>query len=341
MPLAMTIGGRVQQSHPVNSDDSLPLTYLSQWPGSYFAAAFQGTAVFLTVGTNNEILHITVDKSEPLLLKRPAEGVYKVSGLKKGDHTVKVEVVTESQPAPNAFGGLGIAAGEKALLLPVKRRQIEFIGDSHTVGYGNTSPKQQCTNEEVWAATDTSKAFGPLTAAHFKADYQIDAISGRGVVRNYNGSAGATLPQAYPYVLFNQAQKYADATWKPQVIVIALGTNDFSTPLHKGEKWKTRDELHADFENTYVAFLRDLRARNPGAYIVVWATKMANGEIETEVQKVIVRLQSIGERNMEYLPIDTLGFTACQSHPSVADDEAIAAQLVQLIANHKRVWWNQ
>ena len=44
----------------------------------------------------------------------------------------------------------------------------------------------------------------------------------------------------------------------------------WSTALNAGEKWQTRDELHADFEASYVKFIGGLRTRNPAAFIVVW-----------------------------------------------------------------------
>ena len=152
----------------------------------------------------------------------------------------------------------------------------------------------------MWATTDNTQAFGPLTANHYQADYRVNAISGRGVVRNYNGSAGDTLPVAYPYLLFDKKQQDTESNWKPQVIVIALGTNDFSTPLNPGEKWKTKDELHADYEATYLRFLKDLRAKNPDAYIILWATEMANGEIESEVKKVADQAKAQGETKLTF-----------------------------------------
>ncbi len=160
----------------------------------------------------------------------------------------------------------------------------------------------------MWSDTDDTQSFGAVTAAHYDADYQINAISGRGVVRNYNGFKGDTLPQAYPYVLFDKKQKYDDPAWRPQVLVIALGTNDFSTPLNPGEPWKTREELHADYEATYVKFLQELRAKNPKAYIIVWATDMANGEIEAEAGKVVQQIKQQGDQHISFLPIDELSF---------------------------------
>lgn len=327
----MLTGGRVLGS-PTQND----FTY--QWPGTYFRAAFIGQQVFFRIGKNNQILHIDVDGQSTPPLVKPEEGVYQVAGLANSRHTISIFVATESQSAPNTFGGFSIPVDEKPSAAPQRTRQIEFIGDSHTVGYGNTSPTTKCSDAEVWATTDNTKAFAAITANHYNADYQVNAISGRGIVRNYNGFAADTLPQAYPFVLFDHKQPYNDAAWKPQVLVIALGTNDFSTALHEGEHWKTRDELHADYEATYLHFLQQLRAKNPRAYIIVWATDLANGEIESEARKVVQSFQQLGDKHITFAPIHGLSFNACNGHPSLADDHAIAQKLIQLIDTDKLTW---
>jgi lysophospholipase L1-like esterase len=337
-PLPMSVGGRVRTIHSSSLIGLGSEEYLSQWPGTYFETAFIGRELYFRVGTNHEILHVVVDGQPPLVLVNPEGGVYRLSGLGDGPHSATVLVVTESQQAPNSFGGFGIAAGEKPLTPKRRSRQIEFIGDSHTVGYGNTSPKRECSNDEVWATTDNSQAFGPLTASHYQADYQINAISGRGIVRNDDGTPEDTLPVAYPYLLFDKKQKYADPNWMPQIIVIALGTNDFSTPLNPGEKWKTRDELHSEFEAIYVRFIQSLRARNHDAYIILWATDMFDHEIESEVQKVVEQARAQGEMKLSFVPVDHLLFTGCHLHPSLADDQTIRDKLVQLIDSSPTIW---
>ena len=118
-----------------------------------------------------------VDQQAPIVLVKPEPGVYRVSGLADGAHTVRIEVVTESQAGPNSFGGFSLPPTASPLPAPREKRQIEFIGDSHTVGYGNISTKHECTEEEVWETTDNSLAYGPLMATHYEADYQINAIS--------------------------------------------------------------------------------------------------------------------------------------------------------------------
>ena len=325
-PLPIRVGGRAIQRGAATTPD-----YERQWPGSYFETAFKGTAIYLKIGAGDVILHVLVDDHPPVPLVKPREGVYLLDGLPSGPHRVRVEVVTEGQAGASGFGGFYPAPGTKAMPVRARARQIEFIGDSHTVGYGNTSPSRQCTTDQVWATTDTSQGIAGLIARRYGADYQVNAISGRGVVRNYGGFAADTLPMAYPFVLFDKAQLYSDPGWRPQLIVIALGTNDFSTPLKPGEKWATRDALHADYEASYVRFVQDLRRRNPRAQFVLWATDLAGGEIDAEVRKVVDKLRAAGERRIDYVPVRGLGMTGCDWHPSTADDRTIADAISKAI----------
>src|SRR5690606_16277784 len=109
-----------------------------------------------------------------------------------------------TQSNTGRFLGFYTPAKNHALAGPKRKRSIEFIGDSFTVGYGNTSPSQECSNEEVYATTNSQLAFGPLVAKHFNADYQINASSGFGIVRNYNGSSpDKNLIGLYPFTLHN------------------------------------------------------------------------------------------------------------------------------------------
>jgi lysophospholipase L1-like esterase len=336
-PLAFSVTGRALATETTGFKVFGPQEYRSQWPGTYFEAAFKGGDLWLRFGANHAIVHVVVDGKAPLVLK-PAADVYHLSGLGKGMHRVRVAEVSEDQNLPTTFGGMAIAGSEEGFPVSSPERQIEFVGDSHTVGYGNTSTKGQCTTEEVWATTDDAAAFGALTAAHYDAAYQVNAISGRGVVRNYNGFAADTLPEAYPYVLFDRKQRYADARWKPEVVIVALGTNDFSTALNAGETWKTRDDLHRNFEATYLRFLQAIRQRDPQAYLIVWATDMANGEIAAEAGKVVEQMRQAGETRIAFVPVKGLAFTGCHGHPSLADDQVIAGRLEQAIDAVPGVW---
>lgn len=329
-PLPMAIGGRIQVDGTRN--------YTYQWPGVYFEATFTGTSVYFKVGPGDAILHVRVDDEPAGSLVKPASGSYRVEGLTHATHTIRIEVASENQAAPAVFGGFALPPNGKARALRERARQIEFIGDSYTVGYGNISPKRDCTVDEVWTTTDTSQAFGPIVARHYDADYQINAISGRGIVRNWNGTAAAPLPVAYPHVLFDKNTTYNDPAWQPQVIVIGLGTNDFSTALRPEEKWQSRDELHADFEATYVSFVKRLRAANSNASFILMASDGADGEIQAEVQKVLRQLRAAGENKVDFIPMNALAMTGCHHHPSTADSRTVADSLIRFLDSHPQLW---
>lgn len=329
-PLPMHVGGRVQPE-PGGM-------VLRQWPGTYFETAITGTSALFRVGPGNVSLRISADDAPvALVLTKPAPGFYRIGSLSSGAHRLRVQVASESQNGPTEFGGFFAPAGVFAATLPTRSRQIEFIGDSHTVGYANTSSKHQCTDEEIWRTTDTTLGVPALTAGHYAADYQVNAISGRGIVRNYNGFAADTLPQTYPYILFDKAQRYADPYWNPQLIVVSLGTNDFSTPLNASEKWKTRAELQADYEATFVRFVTGLHQRNPNARFLFWAANPTN-EISAEIGKVVTKVSAAGIANDGYVPVGGLAMTGCNWHPNTADDAKIAAALERNIDLHPELW---
>ena len=328
-PLTVDIGGRVQATSQ---------GYSFQWPGVYFEGRFKGDRLNVHFAPSGDIFAIVIDGKRSGTVTKPVGQTIELSKLGAGEHTVRVERLTEDQSNVSQFGGLSVPKAENALPAPAHARQIEFIGDSYTVGYGNTSGKQTCTRDEVWSTTDTSQAFGPVTAQHYNADYQVNAISGHGIVRNYNGSPGDPVPVAYPYLTFAKTGEYHDAAWAPQIIVIGLGTNDYSTPLNAGEKWATRDALHADYEATYVKFVQTLRARNPNAYFILMATDQVNGEIQTEVKNVIAALQTQGESRIAFIPMNALSFGGCDWHPTTADDAKVSQSLITFIDAHPELW---
>jgi lysophospholipase L1-like esterase len=309
-----------------------------QWPGTYAETAFRGGELFFRVGPGQVSLRVSIDGQPATSLVRPMPGSYRIAGLPRGDHRVRIDVASESQAGPTTFGGFFAATGMRGLAMPPRARRIEFIGDSHTVGYGNLSPVRACTEDQVWSTTDTTRGLAAITARRFGADYEVNAISGRGVVRNYGGFKADTLPEAYPFALFDHDRRVDADAWHPQAIVIALGTNDFSTALKPGERWSTREQLHADFERSYVRFVQGLRARDPYALIVIWATDLADGEIEAEAGSVVRQLVAAGDTRVVFVPVHGLAFTACNSHPSTADDARIADAIAAALQAHPGIW---
>jgi len=156
-------------------------------------------------------------------------------------------------------------------------------------------------------------------------------------VRNYNGtSPDKNLIGLYPFTLHNNHYIYA-SDWQPQVIVIGLGTNDFSTKLNDGERWKTREELQQDYVNKYTTFVKALHTKNPKAQFILMASDQTEGEIATQVGRVIDILKADGLKKVDSIIFKGLDYKGCHWHPSVNDEKLIADFLIDYLKTNK-IW---
>ena len=173
-PLPLDVGGRV-----VTDPDGAKRF---GWPGTYFEGRFEGAAVTVSAEARDEQLAVLIDGKQSVVLTKDSPIHIVIGGLERRTHVVRLEKRTESQAGSARFLGFS-APGGHALPPRPRRRRIEFIGDSHSAGYGNTSPTRECTREQVHDTTNTQLAFGPLLAKKLDADYRVIAYSGFGIVR--------------------------------------------------------------------------------------------------------------------------------------------------------------
>jgi lysophospholipase L1-like esterase len=300
--------------------------YAFGWPGVYFEGRFTGRAVEVAVDPQLDHLAISIDGKVRTELDLPGVARMSFDDLGPGEHVVRVDKLTESQTGSARFLGFTVGRGGQALPPPSRPRKVEFIGDSHTVGYGVRAAKHGCTQAEIHDLTDTSLTFGPILAGRLDADYRIVAFSGRGVVRNYGGAApGQPLPALYSRVIPGQAAPSVDPAdpWRPDLIVIGLGTNDFSTPVAPGEAWADADTLHADYRRAYAGFIRDLAQRQPQARFLLIAGDSFAADVEQVANTVDAETPGLAT------PVRITGMElgACDWHPSIADQRMMADRL--------------
>jgi hypothetical protein len=161
------------------------------------------------------------------------------------------------------------------------------------------------------------------------------------MVRNYNGHS----PDITYRTFYDRALLHVDgdvwekpATWQPQVVVVGLGTNDFSTPLNSGERWATQEELVADYESAYHGFLDTLRARyGSETFLVLSASATSFSDI---VQRIVQDRNAQGDDRVTHLnygdaPLDYLG---CDYHPSASDHQILSDLLSDHLASLPITW---
>ena len=233
------------------------------WSYSTIRAKFQGTSCSVKLDGPGKYFDIFIDgvKTAPIISASGGLETFPVaSGLSDTAHTLALRRRVEASTGKNIFHGF-VLDGGKTLVAPppAPARRIAFIGDSYTCGYGVEAP----FGDPFTAATENAGlTYAAQMAAHYDADCMITAWSGRGMVRNY-GDPNQTSPQAVPFFYPRTCGSVANDdyafTWQPDVVVIALGINDFSTSPHPSQ---------ARFVGGYGDFIQTLRSRYPDAHII-------------------------------------------------------------------------
>ena len=196
--------------------------------------------------------------------------VYRVaSGLAGQVRLVELIKDTEGQ---NGWSILdGIEAEELLNTPPRPARRIEFIGDSITCGFGMDTQAYPCETSTWFEPTRASLSYAIRLGRRFDAETVLTAVSGMGMYRNWN-SLSPVMPDRYDGVFadFLDGQPAWDhERFTPDLIVIALGTNDFSN----GDGQTPRPAFDAAaYRDTYAAFVARLRTLHPDASFLLLAS---------------------------------------------------------------------
>ena len=337
--LPVHLGGRVERT---------ATGFRHQWPGIYFEAAFRGDRVSLRFDDAVNEWRVSVDGGPPLWIDRPGKSDVTIDAVgeepgTKG-HSIRLDKVTESA-APATFGGFFVDRGNALPAPPARRRQLEFIGDSSMTGYAARADRRDCTPEQVRATTDTPDAFAALAAQHEGADYQINAMSGRGLIRNAGGSVpGGAMTQLWPRRIPAEPAPFADPAWQPQIVMLKLQA-DF-VGAHPDPRWPTLDALVADYAASYGGFLAQLHARYPRAVFLLWWFDTSDAppdqaemlrQAETQISAAA---RAAGARDLLFLPFPAAQFraTACHGHYGLEAQRQIADWLIRAIDAHPEFW---
>lgn len=208
------------------------------WSGIYIQFCFIGTECAVKMsdsGSNYYNVFVDDQPAKTIVVKRDTT-ILIARGLKSEMHKIQIYKRTEGNQGTGAFKGILISEkGEMRSWKEIPTRKIEFIGNSITCGYGTEGKSKS----ERWTPSTENNYIGyaPIMARAFKADYHIVAHSGEGVVRNYGYkekvSPTGTMPRRFNRVFDEKDQPVWDfKIWKPDAVVINLGTNDFSTNPH-------------------------------------------------------------------------------------------------------------
>jgi lysophospholipase L1-like esterase len=305
------------------------------WPGSAIAATFTGTGLSVKLrdsGTNQ--FAVVIDRRAPVVLStNKTTDTYSVaSNLPTGQHSVLITKRTESYVGVVQLLGLAPQGGALVVSPMPLARRIEFIGDSITCGYGTLGSSALC--HFTPDTEDETSAYGALAAAQLNAQQTAIAYSGIGMYRNGGGDTANTMPTRFQRTLADDpASTWTFNTPPPHVVVVNLGTNDFG-----------RGDPGPPFQQAYVAFLRQLRARYPDAHVICTlspmlsdgypAGVMARTKAATYIKAAVQQRIAASDAHVSYFEFDEQRPAAgygCDFHPNAKTQQFMAAKLVPVI----------
>lgn len=226
------------------------------WVGTYLETAFTGGTLSVKLSdTGKSYYNVFVDDE----LHRVVEVcgtdtlIDFVSGVNRQLHTLRIQKRTEGEFGMTTFHGFLLSPSGRLQEMPKTRtRHIEFIGNSLTCGYGVEGKDR---DEPFKLETENCNlSFATIVARYFDADYTLIAHSGRGIVRNYGDSVRKSAVTMKEKMLqtFDEGrgEVWNFKGYRPDLVIINLGTNDFSLEPHPYKN---------EFVEAYTHMLKQLR----------------------------------------------------------------------------------
>ena len=299
-------------------DFSNPKKVTFDWSGVFITAYFEGTSCAVRLNDINNEYEIVIDNNAPRLLNPDSSKIYFVAKNLDSSHSHKIIIQkrTEAFIGKGEFLGFILDEGKK-LLPPDKRpdRRIEFIGNSITCAYGVEGDSATCRYSPE--TQNANLSYASIIARDLNADYSLVAYSGRGVVRNYgdvNKTSVDPMPSLYDRICFNDStSKWNFSLWIPQVVVINLGTNDFSTKPFPDKNV---------FQNAYKKLIERVRSLYPNVMIFCLCGPMIDEPCLSYIKEVVRDEQkNKRDRDVFFIGIPNSILTkddwGCDGHPNV------------------------
>lgn len=306
------------------------------WSGVYIQFAFTGTSCGLKMSdTGHNYYNIFIDDQASKTFDVKSDTVLRLE-MKAGKqaHSVQIYKRTEGNQGIGSFKGIQLS--EKGELVPWKdipSRKIEFIGNSITCGYGT----EGLSGSERWRPQTENNylSYAPVMARAFQADYHIVAHSGEGVVRNYGykekTSPNGTMPRRYNRLYDEKESPLWDfSLWKPDVVVINLGTNDFST--------KPQPDKEV-FQDTYKKLILEVTKQYGDLPVFCVVGPMIDEPCYSYVKDLVDQLRSSGEKkNVFFVGIPTYLMDPSKdlgsdTHPNYSGAKKMATHVLPVISS--------
>jgi len=297
------------------------------WSGTGVVARFSGTSLGVRLGGNQQYSVLVDGALQPKFVSTGGSDAL-ATDLTAGEHVVEIYRRTEASQGVSQFLGFDIGGGELLAPPPAPERRIEIIGDSVSAGYGDegTLPCGFTADTENHYLT-----YGAIAARALDAELSTVAWSGKGIVYNYDTDVVDPMPALYGRTLPQDPSSTYDFATVPDVVVINLGTNDFSTE---------GDPTTELFGSEYAKLLERVRAAYPEAFILCTVGPLLSGAdlvaARAGIAAGVAAFEAAGGSNVRAWEMNVPNGNppGCDYHPNLATHQAMADALVPELEAH-------
>ncbi|WP_198147255.1 SGNH/GDSL hydrolase family protein [Gilvimarinus polysaccharolyticus] len=294
------------------------------WPGSAVEFRFAGSTATIRLASSADIRFLLeVDGQPSELWVKAGEADYSLaSGLANATHSVRLTRLAESFSGVTRIVSNPVTDGK---LLPppaAPKRRLLVLGDSITAGYGVEGASKSCSYSQ--ATSSPVLAYAGVAARQLNADLHSIAWSGIGVWRSYGEQepANPTIGERRQLTLgddFNSP--WAVTRYRPDAVVIAIGTNDF---------WQGSA---AGYRAAMTQLVSQLQTDYPQRPIYLMVSPMLTGDARAAQQADLDAIASGLVEVIDLGKIEPADGYGCDYHPNVITQQRLGEALAQKLEN--------
>jgi hypothetical protein len=296
-------------------------------PGSAITVCFQGREVTVTIQdmskNGKSWVNVYIDNL-PVRVMRidPDNQLYQLADdLDDIPHTLTLQKRTEAAFGTIKFSDLTSENGHFLNPPSPHPHKIMVIGDSITCGFGNEA---QIPCDCDASRENNGLAYSTLIGKILDAETMIVGASGTGCYQNYGGTKEGRMSDYFMETICPYLDEKAIDSFIPEVIVINLGTNDWSAPINP-----------SDYIERYHQLTDFIRNRYPSAEIFCAIGPM-NLSPSPYLEAFVKSLNEEGDTHIHFMefplikrPEDGMGGSG---HPSIKKHHQMAQQLSKTIS---------
>lgn len=295
------------------------------YPGVSFLVAFEGKELNLEASSsgNQSYLEVTVDREAPKVIK--LSSLPTVISLVKAQapHKHQVNIVHRSETWHGVVTLKSLSTDGEFLAAPVlPKRKMLVLGDSVTCGEAIERIDGGKKDTSWW---NPSLSYGMLTAKALNAQVQLVCMGGHGLIRSWDGKTNElNLPDYYALTIANQNNpvKWDQTRYHPDLIVSAIGTNDFSKGIPDREA----------YVSAYVKLLLRLLADHKQAQIVLTEGAILNGDTKAALTDYLHEaIKRTADKRVHYAASVYYPGDTTDAHPTKEQHAAMAKDLTEQV----------